>query len=196
MVRQRDIKRMLAYSSVEHMGILVLGIGIGGVAIYGALLHLINNGLTKGVLFLSAGNIHRTYGSKVTDKVRGALRRVPLSGALFLAGFLAITGSPPFGPFVSEFTIVSAAFAGGQYVTAGLFLLLLGIVFLGIGATVLAVVLGQPPEPAGPNDLHDSLATGGPILLFMALVLLLGVYIPPPLEGLLREAAALLEGKR
>src|SRR5262249_44992484 len=96
MVRQRDFKRMLAYSSVEHMGILILGVGIGGLAVYGALLHMINNGLTKGVLFLSAGNIHRAYGSKLTDRVRGAIRRVPLSGSLFLAGFLAITGSPPF----------------------------------------------------------------------------------------------------
>lgn len=94
MVRQRDFKRMLAYSSVEHMGILVLGIGIGGLAVYGALLHLINNGLTKGVLFLSAGNIHRAYGSKLTDHVRGAIVRVPLSASLFLAGFLAVTGSP------------------------------------------------------------------------------------------------------
>jgi len=195
MVRQRDFKRMLAYSSVEHMGILVLGIGIGGAAVYGALLHMINNGLTKGVLFLSAGNIHRAYGSKVTDNVRGALQRVPLSGALFLAGFLAITGSPPFGPFVSEFTIVSAAFANGYFIIGGLFLLLLGIVFLGIGTTVLAVVQGQPPESAYTNDIHDSLATGGPILLFLALVLLLGVYIPPFLEGLLREAAALVEVK-
>ncbi len=70
LVRQRDFKRMLAYSSVEHMGILVLGIGIGGAAVYGALLHMINNGLTKGVLFLSAGNIHRSFGSKFTDHVR------------------------------------------------------------------------------------------------------------------------------
>src|SRR5438128_38843 len=119
MVRQRDIKRLLAYSSVEHMGLLVLGIGIGGLAVYGALLHLINNGLTKGVLFLSAGNMHRAYGSKLTDDVRGALKRVPLSGALFLAGFLAITGSPPFGPFVSEFTIVNGALGSGQFVAAG-----------------------------------------------------------------------------
>src|SRR5947209_18107762 len=115
MVRQRDFKRMLAYSSVEHMGILVLGIGIGGLAVYGALLHLINNGLTKGVLFLSAGNIHRAYGSKVTDEVRGPIQRVPLSGALFLAGFLAITGSPPFAPFVSEFSILNAAVNGWHF---------------------------------------------------------------------------------
>lgn len=196
MARQRDFKRMLAYSSVEHMGILVLGIGIGGLAVYGALLHLINNGLTKGVLFLSAGNIHRAYGSKVTDDVRGAIQRVPLSGALFLAGFLAITGSPPFAPFVSEFTILNAAVGSGQFLAAGLFLLLLGVVFIGMGATVLAVVQGNAPEQKQPNGFHDSVSTGLPILLFMGLVLLLGLYVPPPLESLLREAAAFLEVKR
>jgi hydrogenase-4 component F len=196
MARQRDFKRMLAYSSVEHMGILVLGIGIGGLAVYGALLHLINNGLTKGVLFLSAGNIHRAYGSKVTNDVSGAIQRVPLSGALFLAGFLAITGSPPFAPFVSEFTIVNAAVGSGQFLAAGLFLLLLSIVFIGMGATVLAVVQGNAPPRKETNGFHDSLSTGGPILLFMSLVLLLGLYIPPPLESLLREAAAFLEVKR
>jgi hydrogenase-4 component F len=196
MARQRDFKRMLAYSSVEHMGILVLGIGIGGAAVYGALLHLVNNGLTKGVLFLSAGNIHRAYGSKLTDDVRGALQRVPLSGALFLAGFLAITGSPPFGPFVSEFTIVNAAVGSGQVVAATLFLVLLGIVFIGMGATVLAVVQGDAPPPKEKNGFRDTLSTGAPILLFLALVVLLGVYIPSPLEQLLREAAAFLEVSR
>lgn len=196
MARQRDFKRMLAYSSVEHMGILVLGVGLGGLAVYGALLHLINNGLTKGVLFLSAGNIHRAYGSKVTDNVRGAIRRVPLSGSLFLVGFLAITGSPPFGPFVSEFTIASAAAGSGQYLACGLFLLLLAIVFVGMGATVLTVVQGEPPEGLEATRFRDSVSTAGPILLFLALVLLLGLYIPPPLESLLREAAASLEVKR
>lgn len=192
-VRQRDFKRMLAYSSVEHMGILVLGIGLGGQAVYGALLHLINNGLTKGVMFLSAGNIHRAYGSKLTDHVRGAIRRVPLSGALFLVGFLAITGSPPFGPFVSEFTIASAAFVGGRFVVAGLYLAFLCIVFIGMGATVLAVVQGEPPEAATPTAYRDTLSTAAPIVLFLAIVLLLGLYIPQPLELLLREAAALVD---
>jgi hydrogenase-4 component F len=212
LVGQRDFKRMLAYSSIEHMGILVLGVGIGGLALYGALLHLINNGLTKGVLFLSAGNIHRAYGSKLTGEVRGAIHRLPLSGALFLVGFLAITGSPPFGPFVSEFSIVTGAADSGQFLAGGLFLVLLGIVFIGMGATVLAVVQGDAPDPltlpSPPaiggegrvrgkegNGFQDTLGTAGPILLFMALVLLLGLYIPPPLEALLREAAAFLEGK-
>jgi hydrogenase-4 component F len=196
MVRQRDFKRMLAYSSVEHMGILILGVGIGGLAVYGALLHLINNGMAKGVLFLSAGNIHRAYASKLTDDVSGAIERVPLSGGLFLAGFLAVTGSPPFGPFVSEFTIVNAAAGGGHYVATGLFLLLLGVVFIGMGATVLAVVQGKPAASQGSNRFRDSVSTGGPILLFMAVVILLGLYIPAPLDTLLREAAASLEVDR
>jgi hydrogenase-4 component F len=196
MTRQRDFKRMLAYSSVEHMGILVLGVGIGGLAVYGALLHLINNGLTKGVLFLSGGSIHRAYGSKVTDNVQGALKRVPLSGALFLAGFLAITGSPPFGPFVSEFTIVNAAVLSGQFLAGGLFLLLLAVVFVGMGATVLTVVQGNPPAHVKDNGYRDTLGMAGPAVLFMALVLLLGLYVPPPLASLLHEAAASLEGKR
>jgi hydrogenase-4 component F len=200
LVRQRDFKRMLAYSSVEHMGILVLGIGIGGIATYGALLHLINNGLTKGVLFLSAGNIHRAYGSKSIDQVRGALQRVPLSGALFLAGFLAITGSPPFGPFVSEFTIARSALESRQFVAGALFLTLLGIVFLGMGNTVLAVVQGTPPALPKTSEngegkaktFEDNVSTGAPILIFLAIVLMLGIWIPLPLDALLLEAAALL----
>jgi hydrogenase-4 component F len=194
MVRQRDFKRMLAYSSVEHMGILVIGLGIGGIAIYGALLHMINNGLTKGVLFLSAGNIHRAYGSKSTEHVSGALQRVPLSASLFLAGFLAITGSPPFGPFVSEFTIIRGIVQTGYYAIAAAFLLLLAIVFIGMGVTVLAVVQGEPSTEKSGTTYRDSFSTVAPVVLFMALVLLLGLYIPAPLDALLRDAATTLGG--
>jgi hydrogenase-4 component F len=196
MVRQRDFKRMLAYSSVEHMGILVIGLAVGGLAAYGALLHMVNNGLTKGVLFLSAGNIHRAFGSKSTEHVTGALRRVPLSAALFVAGFLAITGSPLFGPFVSEFTIVRTTIQAGYFGTAAAFLLLLAIVFIGMGATVLAVAQGEPPADTPATAYRDRFLTVAPVALFMALVLVLGLYIPPPLDALLRDAVAFLEGTR
>lgn len=193
MVRQRDFKRMLAWSSVEHMGILVLGIGIGGLAVYGALLHAINNALTKGVLFLSAGNLHRAFGSKLTDEVHGALGVAPLSAVLFLSGFLAITGSPPFGPFVSELTILRAAMNGGQFAVAALFLTLLAVVFVGMGATVLRIVQGVSTQEAPVTGFRDHFSTSAPIAVLLLLVLLLGFYIPPPLESLLREAAAVLE---
>jgi hydrogenase-4 component F len=194
MARQKDFKRMLAYSSVEHMGILVLGIGIGGSALFGSLLHMVNNGLTKGVLFLAAANIHRAFGSKSTDDVRGALRRVPISASLFVVGFFAVTGSPPFGPFLSEFTILNAAISSGQFVIAALFLLMLVIVFLGMGATVLSVVQGEPgPVPRGAN-VRERALTVAPGIGLLALVLMLGVYIPAPLDSLLKSAASSLEG--
>jgi hydrogenase-4 component F len=195
LARQHDFKRMLAYSSIEHMGILVLGIGIGGLATFGALLHLITDGLTKGVLFLSAGNIHRAYGSKLTDNVRGAIHRVPVSGALFLAGFFAITGSPPFGPFLSELTILNGAFAEGQFLVGGLYLLLLGVVFIGMGATVLHVVQGEAPPQKDKSGFQDTIGTCAPIALLLAVVVLLGVYLPSPLLSLLHDAAAMLEMK-
>ena len=195
MVGQRDFKRMLAYSSVEHMGILVLGLGIGGPALFGTMLHVVTNGLTKGVLFLSAGNIHRAYGSKNTDQVSGAMRRLPLSGALFLAGFLAITGSPPFAPFISEFSILNGAFDAGRFVTAGLFLFLLLVVFIGMGATVLKVVQGRAPADVRHTPYRDGFLTAAPVVLLMGLVLLLGLYIPSPLTSMLNDAVHFLEGR-
>ena len=120
--RQRDFKRMLAYSSVEHMGILVARHRHRRRRRSSArCCTCVNNGLTKGVLFLSAGNIHRAYGSKThRRRARARCAALPLSGALFLAGFFAITGSPPFGPFVSEFTILQRApSTPGSFVVGG-----------------------------------------------------------------------------
>lgn len=195
MVGQRDFKRMLAYSSVEHMGILALGLGMGGAALFPTLLHLVNNGLTKGILFLSCGNIHRAYDSKSTEEVTGAARRLPVSGTLLMLGFLAITGSPPFGPFVSEFGIISAAFGAGRFWVAGLFLLFLMIVFVGMGQVVLRVVQGRPSERARATGFKDGLLTSLPMLVSAALVLMLGLWIPEPLRAILDEAVRYLEGR-
>lgn len=199
MVGQQDFKRMLAYSSVEHMGILALGVGVGGLASFGAMLHLLANGLTKGVLFLAAANIHRAYGSKSTAQVTGALRGLPRSGGLFLAGFFAITGAPPFGPFLSELTIARAVFAGGAGGAGGpwvggLFLLFLMVVFVGMGATVLRLSFGEG-EPPG-TAWRERAGTLAPIGALLLLVLLLGVWTPAPLDALLRETVAWLEGGR
>lgn len=193
MIGQRDFKRMLAYSSVEHMGILVLGLGIGGPGVFGALLHMVNNTVTKGVVFLSAGNIRRAYDSKSTDVVTGALQRLPVSGALFLGGFVAITGSPPFGPFLSELAIVNAAFETGRFVSGGLFLFFLLVAFIGMGATVLAVVQGPTPAAAPPTAYRDGVLTTAPAIVLMAVALLFGLSLPPPLEGMLGDAVRYLE---
>lgn len=191
MIRQRDYKRMLAYSSVEHMGIVAVGLGIGGLGTYGALLHIVNNSFGKGVLFLAAGNLHRSYGSKLTADVGGAIHRVPVSASLFLAGFFAITGSPPFGLFLSELAIVQAAFRSGQYWAAGLFLGLLATVFIGMGAVVVRVVQG--PAPAGTRREREPLLTIVPAACCLAIVLVLGIYMPPWLDAGLRAAAGFVE---
>lgn len=194
MVGQRDFKRLLAYSSVEHMGILVLGIGIGGAGIFAALLHTINNALTKGVLFLAAGNIHRAFKSKRLEDVTGALRRLPVSAGLFLAGFFAITGSPPFGPFVSELSILTAAMDDRRFVVAALYLSLLAVIFIGMGSTILAVVQGVPPEDPEGRSFRESPFKTLPIVASLALVLMMGVWIPEWVLNLLHAAALLLGG--
>jgi hydrogenase-4 component F len=192
MAHQADFKRMLAYSSVEHVGILAIGLGLGKGALYGALFHLLNNGLTKGVLFLSAGNIHRSYSNKTTDVVKGALTRLPWSGGLFLAGFIAITGSPPFSPFISEYTIVSSAFIEGRHLVGWLFLLFLVIVFIGMALTVLPMVMGTPPPDIEPTEYRDGVLTVGPPLFLMMVILGLGIWPPEFLVTLLRDGAAML----
>ena len=124
----------------------------------------------------------------------GAIGRLPLSGSLFLIGFLAITGSPPFGPFISELTILTAAMDGRHFVAAALYLVLLGVIFIGMGTTVLAVVQGTPPEDPGGRSYRESLFKTAPIVASLALVLLMGTWIPASVTTLLRDAARLLGG--
>ncbi|HEX9670902.1 MAG TPA: proton-conducting transporter membrane subunit [Thermoanaerobaculia bacterium] len=193
---QRDLKRMLAYSSVEHMGILTLAAGVGGGALFGALFHLLNNGLAKAVLFLSAGNLHRAFGGKTTDEIQGGMRRLPLSGTAFLLGLLAITGSPPFGPFISELVILRAVFGSGRWLVGGLFLAFSFVVFAGMGATSLAALQGRSPAPAGRPAYRDSLLTFAPIAALLLAVTLLGVHVPGPLRELLADAASSLQVAR
>ena len=109
LLTQRNYKRMLAYSSVEHMGIICLGLGFGGYwGVFGALLHVINHALSKSLLFMLSGNILLKYRTTDIRRVRGLLRASPLTGGAFLAGTLALVGLPPFGPFISEFIIFRA----------------------------------------------------------------------------------------
>jgi hydrogenase-4 component F len=195
LVRQLDIRRLLAYSSVEHMGILAFGIGVGGRAAVFALYHLAANALVKGVLFMAAGNINRSYASKRLPHVAGAIRRTPVSGWLFFLGFLAITGTPPFAPFISEFNLAAAALARPSLFAGTAFLVLLGAVFLAMGDTVVQVVFGTPPTDRVRTPYRDTAATTAPLVLALALSLVLGLWLPEPVAGLLRAAARLVEGQ-
>jgi hydrogenase-4 component F len=189
-IGQKDYKRMLAYSSVEHMGILSFGIGLGGTAVFGSLLHLINHSLTKGMLFLVAGNILFAYKTRISADVKGMLGRIPVSGALWIAGLFAITGAPPFGLFISEFTIFKSAIAQGRYMIAGLFLLLLAIIFAAMSHIMLNMSQGENSAPA---VKESALGIIPPIALCL-LTLLLGLYIPPALTDILNSITFVFGG--
>lgn len=190
-IGQRDYKRLLAYSSVEHMGLLALGMGLGGGAVLGSLLHAAGHSLAKGLLFLTAGNLLAAFRSKKVADVRGALTVTPASGALLLVGLFAITGAPPFITFVSELMIVRAAIADGRWVVAALYLILLSIVFIGMAAIFLRMALGVPSKET--RKTESRLAWWPPLALAL-LAGVLGVFLPGPLTALLREAAATFGG--
>lgn len=192
LVNQADYKRLLAYSSVEHMGLLALGAGMGGTALYGALLHAVNHSVVKAALFMVAGNLLAAYRTKIAGRTGGALRILPVSGALWLAGLFAITGSPPFGTFASEFTMLREAFAQGRGGVAALALLALAVAFAGMARIFLGMALGRPPE--GVAIPRERAAAFMPALALLAVSLLLGLWIPGALDGLLGNAARLLGG--
>ncbi len=193
LLAQRDYKRLLAYSSVEHMGILALGLGIGGSAAFGAMLHAVNHSFTKAMLFLLAGNILTAYRTKAAHEVRGLLRRIPVTGALWLAGLFAIIGTPPFGTFVSELLILRGALEHGRFVIAGLYLALLSVIFIGMAATMVRMAQGpSSPAPGAPPGAREGALSIGPPLALGLVVLFFGVYIPPSVDAVLRRAAEAL----
>lgn len=192
-VIQSDFKRLLAYSSVENMGILAVGVGLGGLGNWGALFHAMNHSLAKAALFLTAGNILAAYGTKKVKETGGLLATLPWSAGLWIAGFFAIGGAPPFGAFLSEFTILRAAIASGSWLAAALYLLFLTAVFIGMAAAFTGMAQGRPPQADRPRIREPLSSLVAPIVL-LAAVAALGLYMPPALDLVLWEAALLLGG--
>lgn len=176
----RDFKRMLAYSSVEHMGILCIGASLGAAGAWASLFHVWGNSLTKGALFLSAGNIRRAAGARTVDTVRGMHLVTPHSAAIFIAGLFAVTACPPFGPFFSELRILRAAFETGHAGAAALFLGCLLFAFFGLTRLSFAIVDGRPRgamKPIG-GRIAESAGVIIPPLILMIFSLWLGVSLP------------------
>ena len=192
MVRQADIKRLLAYSGVEQAGILAIGLGIGGNGINAALFLMGAYAIVKVALFLAAGNIHRAFNFRTIPEVSGVISGLPWTGWLFLIGFFASACSPPFGPFIGAYRLASTTFAYGRTLVGGLFLTLLGAIFLASSKIILTAVLGTQ-NPSRKETLYDdSVGTVVPIAVALAIALLLGVWMPQPLSNLLEQAAAIV----
>jgi hydrogenase-4 component F len=184
----RDFKRMLAYSSVEHMGILSIGAALGGAGVAAALFHVWSNALTKGALFLSAGNIRRAAGSASMDDVRGMSVLTPRSAAIFVTGMFAVTALPPFAPFFSELQVVRAAITSGHGVATAVFLGSLLLAFFGLTRVVFGIVDGRPRPATKANGkrFNETVAVIAPPLVLLGLSLWLGLFTPT----ILREAWA------
>jgi hydrogenase-4 component F len=191
MVRQRDYKRLFAYSSIENMGIVAVGIGLGGVATYGALFHAVNHSLCKAGLFFLSGNVLREFGTTKASEVRGILQRLPMTGVLLAALFLAIGGVPPFGPFWSEFMIFQTAI--NTHVWLGvIFIALLAIAFLGMAGVLFPMLQGNT-APSARRSREATLSVIAPLAMACG-ALGLGVFLPTWLADLLRQAAGMLGG--
>jgi hydrogenase-4 component F len=192
---QADIKRLLAYSSVEHMGLLVLGLGIGGAGAYGAVLHVLNNGLLKGALFLVVGNLVLAANTSVVAELKGMLRRRPVSAALLVLGLFAVTGTPPFGLFISEYSIIIGAVRQDRLWIAIVLVMMLSVIFVGLASMILGLVWAEAGPAGARNERRESAwMLAGPLTL-VAIVLALGLYIPAPLREQLQRAASTLGGR-
>jgi hydrogenase-4 component F len=187
--RQRDIKRLFAYSSIEHMGIIAFAFGMGGaVANFAALLHMTVHSLTKSAIFFTVGHAAQKAGSQKIEDIRGLLALNPTIGWGLMLGSLAILGFPPFGVFASEFLIITTAMREQPWATPFL-LLALGVAFASVFARVQPMVFGTTTlKPlAHPPALI-------PVFVHLALGLMLGLYVPPYLDAWYREAARMIGG--
>ncbi|HHY59259.1 MAG TPA: hydrogenase 4 subunit F [Clostridia bacterium] len=190
---QRDIKRKLAYSSVEHIGIIATGLGTGGaLGVFAALFHAVNHSITKSLLFCTVGNVTLKYGTRDSQKIRGMFRVAPITAFMFMTGLLAVVGSPPFNVFLSELLTVMAGLQGGYFWPMILFLLLLVIVFVALLILISETVLGSPPEDLPRGEL--SWLTLLPLGMLFVLMAGLGIYSPAPLHRLLQNAVAVVLG--
>jgi hydrogenase-4 component F len=185
--RQKDVKRLFAYSSIEHMGLTTFAFGMGGpVATFAALLHMTVHSLTKSAIFFAVGHAAQKSGTQTMEKIRGLVVTNPTIGWGLMLGSLAILGMPPFGIFASEFLILSTAMRQEPWATP-ILLLALGVAFAAIFGKVQPMVFGDTPLPRLP---HPPAIV--PIFVHLGIVLVLGIFIPPYLAAWYRQAAALI----
>lgn len=190
MIVQRDLKRLLAYSSIEHMGIVAIGIGIGGpLGLFGALLHAFNHSLAKTMLFMGAGNVREHFGTLRMDRIRGLAKAMPWTSSGLVVGSLAIVGMPPFGLFISEFVILMGAFRQAKYIVAAALLVGFSVAFAALLHHLQKLLPGEVSVSVRPKR---SVTDFAPMAACALALLVLGIRIPVSLVDLLHKAMAVL----
>jgi len=190
---QKDIKRLLAYSSVEHIGIISLGIGFGGVVgLFGALLHIFNHAVTKSLMFFGVGNIVKRYGTNNLAAIRGVITAMPFTGVIVLLGVFALAGSVPFSIFISEIVILISGFTKGAYFAASLALVLIGVIFAALVNHFSGILFGR--SFAEMPKIKEPLSTKVPLLFLFTFVVILGFVIPGFFFKLFYSAIGVING--
>ena len=195
---QWNLKRLLAYSSIEHVGIMAVGMGLGArAAVFGALLHMTYHSLAKPLAFFSAGTLAKLHSSSDFDRLGGGtFTRAPIASSLFVLAAVIITGSPPFGLFFSEMTILRAGFLGSHVTATSILLAALVVLFCGFAYQVGRLVLGPPRDPADRrHPLPERLDVATATAIVAAIVAVVSAfYLPAPLMALIREATVVVGG--
>lgn len=190
---QKDIKRLLAYSSVEHIGVITFGIGAGGaLGLFGALFHVFNHAVTKSLMFFAAGNVVKKYKTSDMHVIRGVISAMPFTGIMLIIGAFALTGSPPFSVFFSEIMILISGFGQGLYLQSALFLAFLAVIFGAVVYHIGTIAFGKKPA--------DLAAAGEPLsgkiafIFLLVFICVLGLKLPAVFTGLINAAIEIIRG--
>lgn len=191
MFRVTNYKRMIAYSSVEHIGLIVLGAGIGGVALVGAMLHMVYNSLNKTAMFLMAGNIHRAYKSREAADVKAVLKNMRWTGILFMMAFLAVVAMPPFGLFFSELMIFRGLVEAERFILLVVVLFILLFIFIGMSRQTFSILYGKSGSEGekSPNMDEKFNISHFSALALLLLLALAGLFLPGTLTGVINQIA-------
>ncbi len=190
-IATRNLKRLLAYASINHAGVIAIGLGIGNkMASYGLLLYVVSNAFIKAILFLTAGKIKAHYGTKDTREIAGLIKDLPYSGMFLMVGTFALLGFPPFGSFLGELMILSGLIRSGQITVFVAFCGLIAMTFVATGRTIFPMIWGEPKQKvSGPSQ---TFAAAVPKLVFFAALVAMGVYMPPVVNALFQQVAGTL----
>ncbi len=195
-LRAGNFKRKLAYSTIEHMGILAIGMGLGGAAIYAVMLHTVCSSLAKHSLFLTSGNFLHAYGTVNVREIRSGVERIPQSAWLLVTGTLALLGFPPWALFITEFSMLRQMVTDGRWFVLLMSALFLTIIIYGFVSAVMKMAFSsvEPSASEQPTKRHEPILSTLPQWTFIAALAALGVHIPERLNTILHKAAATLGG--
>jgi hydrogenase-4 component F len=190
-IATRNVKRLIAYASINHAGVIAIGLAIGKSASYGLLLYVISNAFIKAILFLTVGKIKAHYKTKDTKAISGLLKDLPYSGVFLMVGTFALLGFPPFGSFLGELLILSELVSSGHMFVFAAFCVLITMTFVATGRTIFPMIWGEPKQR--PSWPRQTFLSASPKLFFLVALVGLGIYIPPVVNGLIQDVAATVD---